>query len=53
MTVKGTAKMSATDPADTHTFVRSSLQIYSSDGRQAAVADACGAMNLTELAPGR
>src|SRR5664279_5443011 len=44
------SEMSATDPADTHTFVRSSLR---SDARQAAVADACGAMNLTELAPGR
>ena len=49
----GHGEMSASDPADTHTFVTSKPQIYSSDDRHAAVADACGAMNLTELAPGQ
>jgi hypothetical protein len=49
----GHGEMSASDPADTHTFVTSKPQIYSSDARQAALADARGARNLTELARGR
>ena len=46
-------EVSATDPADLRYLVRSSLRSTPQTLDQAPVAGTCGAMNLTELAPGR